>query len=830
MEHEISPRPIGSPKAQLLELLIVVAGIILGQGAIYGPCLLGRKILLPLDILAQAGVYLPRTESVKQVQPWDPTRSDLICSFEPARRFAARQFHAGRLPLWSPDYFAGAPCIWPIFSPFSLLECLTESPVIIAWVTLLVAVVAGVGMYLFCLRVLQVGFWPAAVCAWCYPMTGFFVVWQGYLMPQAVCVLPWLLLAVDSTVRRRSRLAPVGLSLVTGLAALGQLDITGQVLLVSGIYALWCLWDEHGREWFSARARVTAVTLSLGWLLGLMLAAPQVFPGLEYSKTGSRPSKRAQGAEERAPVGLVALPLVFLPDFYGRTTKDTVPFIPYKPANLEESAIGAYAGVLGMLLAAPLAFWSKRHRSTNLFLVGLAILGISWALDLPVIVRILRLPVLNLMSHNRLVFVTSFSFLALAAVGLHVLRSGRLQWKGWYWLLALPLAALSALSIYRALVLPEPLATRFAVGLSQNVKPWLVPDLNALHRGQRWFVCHSLVAGIICATGAVSWLLLRLNNVWRARLFPLVAGSLVAELLWFAQKWPSQCDPALYYPRVPALEQVAQARPGRVIGYGPLPANLASMANLRDIRGYNGVDPAPIVDLLLPTSDPSRRSPQYAQTQTMAPKVTFFATGDIRLPRVLDLLGVRYLILRGTPPAEFHPVFQSFDYYVLENTNALPRVFIPSWIEVVPDHDKRLAKMESADFDPWQTAFVESSVELPSACRGEAQITQEIPNRVSIRARMETAGLIVLTDAWDKGWRAYLDGQPVTILRTDHALRGVAVPAGLHALEFRYESASLAWGLRVAGLAALALLGWAAVAWRSSRPTFTPIPAHSPSP
>ena len=71
---------------------------------------------------------------------------------------------------------------------------------------------------------------------------------------------------------------------------------------------------------------------------------------------------------------------------------------------------------------------------------------------------------------------------------------------------------------------------------------------------------------------------------------------------------------------------------------------------------------------------------------------------------------------------------------------------------------------------------------------------------------METAGLVVLADRWDIGWRAYLDGRPVPILQANHALRGVVVPAGTGTLEFRYQPASFAWGLRLAGAAATVLL------------------------
>ena len=84
---------------------------------------------------------------------------------------------------------------------------------------------------------LAVSFWPAAIAAWCYPLTGFFVFWQGYPTGLAVYWLPWILLAVDRTVRGKNPVAPVGLSVVTCLVLVsGHLDIAGQVLLASGLY------------------------------------------------------------------------------------------------------------------------------------------------------------------------------------------------------------------------------------------------------------------------------------------------------------------------------------------------------------------------------------------------------------------------------------------------------------------------------------------------------------------------------------------------------------------------------------------------------------------
>ena len=106
---------------------------------------------------------------------------------------------------------------------------------------------------------------------------------------------------------------------------------------------------------------------------------------------------------------------------------------------------------------------------------------------------------------------------------------------------------------------------------------------------------------------------------------------------------------------------------------------------------------------------------------------------------------------------------------------------------------------------------MESPANLSNACRGSARIVEEIPTRVTVSVRLETPGLVVLADLWDQGWRAYWNGQRVPILRADHALRGVVLPAGEGTLVFHYAPASFAWGVGLAGAAAVVLAAWVAV-------------------
>ena len=95
-------------------------------------------------------------------------------------------------------------------------------------------------------------------------------------------------------------------------------------------------------------------------------------------------------------------------------------------------------------------------------------------------------------------------------------------------------------------------------------------------------------------------------------------------------------------------------------------------------------------------------------------------------------------------------------------------------------------------------------------------VTRDEPQRVELTAVLRSPGLVVVADQFYPGWRLTVDGRPAEILRTNRAMRGVALPAGTHRLVFRYEPPSLRLGiaLSLAGLAAwLALVAW------SSRPS-----------
>jgi hypothetical protein len=513
---------------------------------------------------------------------------------------------------------------------------------------------------------------------------------------------------------------------------------------------------------------------------------------------------------------LTAAPQVVLPDIYGDTATGSTFIPPQYESNLLESPSAAYAGVLATLLVSPLAWCSRRHRAMNAFWVFLALFGMSWCLGIPGFVQLLRLPGMNMMSPNRLTFLTSFAILSMAAIGLDCLLRRSLKRHWWFWLPAVLLAGSFGWCIYRSYVLPEPLATQYENALLHGRTFQTIHSVHDLWQVQVWFTLHYAVMAVLCGLGFAGWLFLWLQKYAQFRLLPILAIFLVGDLLWFDYGRNPQCDPALYYPKIPVLDEIAKSIPGRVMGFNCLQPLLASMAGLNDIRGYDAVDPARMVALLQQASEPINASP-YAATQHLSPMGRILPPGNIQLLPTLDMLNVRYVIFRGTPRESIQLPFQGDDYLALVNSAALPRAFVPKSVQAVSNPHDELQQIASPQFDAAKTTFVESPIQLPADCRGAAQITNEIPTHITISVKMETPGLVVLADNWDKGWRAFYNGNSVPILRANYAIRGVVVPTGSGTLEFIYRPASLMVGLWLAGFATTVLLCWLVVFWIQNR-------------
>jgi hypothetical protein len=121
-----------------------------------------------------------------------------------------------------------------------------------------------------------------------------------------------------------------------------------------------------------------------------------------------------------------------------------------------------------------------------------------------------------------------------------------------------------------------------------------------------------------------------------------------------------------------------------------------------------------------------------------------------------------------------------------------------------------LPLLTSGVVDPYQTALVEGVPPVTAAPDDSAAESVRViayePDRVSIATQAAAPGLLVVSEIYESGWRAYVDGDEVEVIPTHHALRGIPIPAGEHTVEMHYDPLSLRLGLWISGIAAATMV------------------------
>jgi hypothetical protein len=184
-----------------------------------------------------------------------------------------------------------------------------------------------------------------------------------------------------------------------------------------------------------------------------------------------------------------------------------------------------------------------------------------------------------------------------------------------------------------------------------------------------------------------------------------------------------------------------------------------------------------------------------------ATPVTITLTGPLVL-RGLSLVDERSGAFQSLTLGPYR-LAHSGDVKVYENLAVLPRAFVASQAIVLGDTEAQAA-LARPDFDPATTVILDQpAANAAGSASHPATIATYTPERVSLTA--EGPGYLLLTDAYYPGWTATVDGSPAAILRADLMFRAVALPAGTHTVEFRYEPLSVRIGLWISGITILVL-------------------------
>ncbi|MGA9407817.1 MAG: YfhO family protein [Bacteroidota bacterium] len=160
-------------------------------------------------------------------------------------------------------------------------------------------------------------------------------------------------------------------------------------------------------------------------------------------------------------------------------------------------------------------------------------------------------------------------------------------------------------------------------------------------------------------------------------------------------------------------------------------------------------------------------------------------------PTVWELMNTKYII---ADPRENIPglpvVFQGQDKKVLAYPPGSQRAWFVDSIAV----DSGLGilyHMRDMSFDPHHVAFFEKNPGIaiePPDTTAKVIVSDFGIHNISFDVEASGNNLLFVSEIYyPKGWRAFIDGKPTEIYKTDYAFRSVVVPKGKHRVEFTFH-------------------------------------------
>jgi len=763
--------------------------------------------LLGVDVLK--GHVLSAADTLYVFYPWKPyTPDDIIAprnkllgdiprQFYPFLAYAKSEVLEGRLPLWNPGMYTGQPFVASmqsaVFSPFTAIAYIFPLPQATVFIAAAVLLVGGVGMFVFA-RSLGL-WWPAATFAGiAWLLNPFSVIWlEHYVAPSNAAWLPWTLWASDLLLARRR---PKHVFLLAGLVALillsGHPETSFKCLVLAGLYGLFrVVVMKQGLRGFGL--------LSLGYVCGILLAAIQLLPFLEYMRESWVVQVRGETAINRLFPSFETIVTMVVPNFWGNPSAIeylvTTNRFGYNASYADQFV---YPGIAAWLLAAVGLVWGRRDARIRFF----AALGLVCALIMygtPGLLEIVSaLPLLKVTRLALFGIVTLFALIVLAGFGMEALsRSLSLNTRG-------AATATDRLWIPAAVMAGIMAATLIVFLVWNHV---LLQTTNHLVTVLRY---SCLALGM--AAAALTLIILRVRAGLSTALFvPAMLALLAIDLVFMGRGYHPLIEPERAFPRLPEIQAVKQDPDlFRVGGWEwALFPNAGLAYGFQDLRGYDGMGPARYDTLL------HARFQAYSEQHHGN---VFHALTRFDQSTIFDLLNVKYVF--GDPRA----VLPEDHYSKLEvggrsplylNTRAFPRTFLVDHYRVEND-DAAIATLHDGTIDLHRHVLLESDPppnERPEAASspegpGTTSVVQYLSSRVEIQTHSTGPRILVLTDLFYPGWQAYVDGRPAPLYRADYAFRGVPVPAGDHVVEFEYRPLSFMLGAAISGVTLLALLRW----------------------
>jgi hypothetical protein len=317
------------------------------------------------------------------------------------------------------------------------------------------------------------------------------------------------------------------------------------------------------------------------------------------------------------------------------------------------------------------------------------------------------------------------------------------------------------------------------------------------------------VAGIIGV-----FALARNKKYWAASAFFFMVATYTWIDIQSSRGLPERCNPFNQPPYVDFIRKDNDFSRIMALG-GTLMPNFSSALQLQDIRYINA----------LSLGDYHRHMSHilsfYSRSQRMPSSLWFTGiprSEDNGLSRMLAqmwanlpycwLLGVKHILTPNSTHLNMLPLVYQGEVNIYEMPFFLPRAFIAHRVEYANSPEQATERVRELGSAMVNKLILEK--EIPARYThlrtnrdpdAYASIQEYDFNQVIIETHSQRPGILVLTDVFYPGWKAYVDGKPTEVFRVDGLVRGVLLDKGSHTVMFRYLPDIFVAGLIIAAIA-----------------------------
>jgi len=179
--------------------------------------------------------------------------------------------------------------------------------------------------------------------------------------------------------------------------------------------------------------------------------------------------------------------------------------------------------------------------------------------------------------------------------------------------------------------------------------------------------------------------------------------------------------------------------------------------------------------------------------------------------KILDLYGVKYVIsTREIENPNLTKVFESQTipkYFIYKNETAQGLVYFPKNFFFTPTYESFDRLLASKDTDTGDFVILNSKLpnDISNPSNAKAQIITSTNEKIDIKATLDSSQLLVLTQSYYPGWKAFDNGKEKEIQIVNGGQQAIFLEKGEHQIEFRFDPDNFKIG-KIISLISLALL------------------------